>query len=71
MALAIRVAGEEEGEGGRAMGMVIKVVGEWTATAMKRVTVTKMKEVGKEEGNGKGVKSNGNGKDGGDGKQQQ
>ncbi len=71
MVSTIRVVGEEEGEGGRVMGVVTKAVGEWTATAMKRVMVTKMKEAGKEEGNGKGVKSNGNGKDDGDGKQQQ
>jgi hypothetical protein len=40
------------------------------ATAMTRAMVTKTEEVGEEEGNGKGGKSDGDGKDSGDGKQQ-
>jgi hypothetical protein len=37
------------------------------STATTRVMVTKTKEVGEEEGNGKGDKSNGNGKESGNG----
>ncbi len=36
---------------------------------MTRAIVMKTKEVGEEEGNGKGSKSNGNGKESGNGKQ--
>ncbi len=68
MAMAMRVAGDKEGTHSKAMAMATMVVGKQTATAMKRAMATKMREVGKEEGNGKGNKSNGNGNKDGDGK---
>ncbi len=49
----------------------IRVMGKWTATATTRAMVTKTKEAGEEEGNGKGGKSNGDGEESGNGKQQQ
>ncbi len=67
IATAMRVAGKEEGKGGKAMVMGTRVAGKPILTAMKRAMTTKTREVGKEEGNGKGGKSNGNGKDDGDG----
>jgi hypothetical protein len=70
MASAMRVAGDEEGKGGKAMAMVIREVGKRTATAMKRPMSTATREAGKEEGNGKGDTSNGDGEEDGDGEQQ-
>ncbi len=61
MATSMRVAGEEEGKSGKAMAMATRVVGKHTATATTRAIVTKTREAGMEEGNGKGGKSNGNG----------
>ncbi len=71
-AIAMRVVGIKEGKGGKAMvmAMATRVVGKQMARAMTRAMVVKMKEVGEEEGNGKGGKSNGDGKEDGDGKQQ-
>ncbi len=66
----MRVAGKEEGKGGKAMAMATRVAGKRMATATKRVMAMKTREAGKEEGNGKGGKSNGNGKKDGDGEQQ-
>ncbi len=40
MATAMRVAGDEEGIGNKAMAMATRIVGEWTATATKRAMVT-------------------------------
>ncbi len=48
-----------------------KVAGKRTAMAMTRAVVTKTKEAGGEEGNGKDGKSNGNGEESGNGKQRQ
>jgi hypothetical protein len=45
------------------------VADERTATATTRVMVTKMKEAVEEKGNGKGCKSDGDGKESSDGKQ--
>ncbi len=56
---AMRVASNEEGEGGKAMAMVTRVVGERTAMASKRAIAMKTREAGKEESDGKGGKSNG------------
>ncbi len=36
MAMAMRVADDEEGEGGKAMVMATRIAGEWTARATKR-----------------------------------
>jgi hypothetical protein len=68
MATAMRMVGEEEGKGGKAMAMATRVVGKRTLTAMKRAMATETREAGIEEGNGKGSKSNGNGKEDGNGK---
>jgi hypothetical protein len=70
-ATAMRVAGIKEGKGGKAMAMATRVVGKQTATMTTRAMVTKTKEACEEEGNGKGNKSNGDGKEDGNGKQQQ
>ncbi len=66
--MAKRVAGVEEGKGGKAMVMATRVVGKWTAIATTKAMVTKTKEVGEEEGNDKGGKSNGDGEEDGNGK---
>jgi hypothetical protein len=80
--MATRLVGNKEGKGkgsegkcnsnvsGRhqAMLMATRVAGKRMATATTRVMVTKMKEAGEEEGNGKGSKSNGDGKKDGNGK---
>ena len=63
----MRVAGIKEGEGGKAMAMATRVAGKQTAMAMTREMVTKTKEAGEEEGNGKGGKSNGDSKESSDG----
>jgi hypothetical protein len=63
METAMRVAGNKEGDGGKAMVMATRVTGERTATAMKRAMEMKTREAGKEEGNGKGSKSNGDSKE--------
>jgi hypothetical protein len=39
MAMALRVVGNEEGKGNKAMTMATRIAGEWTATATKRVMV--------------------------------
>ncbi len=39
MAVAMRVVGKEEGEGGTAMALATRIAGRWTATATKRVMV--------------------------------
>ncbi len=69
-AVAKRVAGIKEGESGKAMVMATRVAGKQMATARTRAIVTKTKEAGEEEGNGKGSKSDCNGKESGDSKQQ-
>jgi hypothetical protein len=63
MMTAMRVAGKEEGEGGKAT----IVAGELTATLRKSAMAMKTREAGKEEGIGGGGKSNGNVKEDGDG----
>ncbi len=45
MATGMRVAGKEEGEGGKAMARATRVAGERTAMATKRAMATKTKEV--------------------------
>jgi hypothetical protein len=54
MATAMRVVGNEEGEGDKAMATATRIVGKWMATATKRGVAMMWREVGKEEGNGKG-----------------
>ncbi len=48
----MKVAGEEEGKGGKAMAMASWAACEWTARLTKRAMAMKMREVGKEKGNG-------------------
>ncbi len=69
MAMVMRVAGNEEGEGGKAMAMATRVAGERTAMLMKIAMATKTREVGDEKGIGRGGKSSGDGEEDGDGKQ--
>jgi hypothetical protein len=45
------------------MAMARRVAGKWTAMGKKRVMATKSRAAGKEEGNGKGSMSDGDGKD--------
>ncbi len=40
MATAMKVAGNKEGKGSKAMAMAIRIAGNWTATAIKRVILT-------------------------------
>jgi hypothetical protein len=47
-AMAMRVAGDEEGKGGKAMLMATRMVGKWTATATKRVMVMATRVAGKQ-----------------------
>ncbi len=68
-AMAMRVAGVKEGEGGKVMAMVTRVAGKRMVTVTTRAMVTKMREASEEEGTGKGGKSDGNGKESGNGKQ--
>jgi hypothetical protein len=68
--MAMRVVGIKEGEGSKVMAIATRLTGKQTATMMTRAMVTKTKEVGEEEGNGKGGKSDGYGKESGNGKQQ-
>ncbi len=43
MVMRMRVAGNEEGKGGKAMTMATRVAGEQTVMATKRVMVTKIR----------------------------
>jgi hypothetical protein len=47
MATGMRVAGNEEGEGDKAMVMATRIAGEWTATATKRAMVMATRVAGK------------------------
>ncbi len=67
-ATAMRVAGIKEGNGSKAIAMATRVAGKQTVIATTRGMLTKTKEAGEEEGNGKGSKSDGNGKKDGNGK---
>ncbi len=70
MRMAMRVMRKEEAEGGKAMAMemAMRVAGERMDILTKRVMTTKKREAGKEEGNCKGGKSDGNGEEDSDGK---
>ncbi len=57
--------GNKDGKGRKAMAMATRMVGEQMATATKREIAKKTREVGKEERNGKGGKSNVNSKEDG------
>jgi hypothetical protein len=49
IATTIRVAGDKEGEVGRAMAMATRMVGEWTATATKWAVATATRVAGKRQ----------------------
>jgi hypothetical protein len=68
--MAMRVAGKEDSKGNKAMALATWVTGKRTAMAIMREMARKTREEGKEEGNDKGSKSNGDGKEDGDGEQQ-
>jgi hypothetical protein len=70
MAMVMRVAGNEEGKGSKAMAMATRVASERTAMLTKIAMATKTREVGDEEGIGRGSKSSGDGEEEGDGKRQ-
>jgi hypothetical protein len=67
MAMVMSVAGNKEGEGGKAMAMATRVAGERMAMLTKIVMATKTREVGDEEGIGRVGKSSGDGEEDGDG----
>ncbi len=69
MAMVMRVVGNKEGEGGKAMAMATRVAGERMAMLTKIAMVTKTREVGDEEGIGRVSKSSGDGEEDGDGEQ--
>jgi hypothetical protein len=48
MAMAMRVAGDEEGKGGKVMVMATRMASNWTATATKRVMGTATRVAGKQ-----------------------
>ncbi len=49
MAKFMRVAGDEEGEDGKAMVMATRMAGKWTVMASKRVMATAMRVAGKRQ----------------------
>ncbi len=67
----MRVSGKEEGNGGKGMAMGTRAASERTDMLTKRAMAIKTREAGKKEGNSKGSKSNGNGQEDGNCKQQQ
>ncbi len=70
MVMVMRVAGNEEGKGGKAMVMATRVASERTAMLTKSAMATKTREVSVEKGIGRGGKSSGNGKEDCDGERQ-
>ncbi len=71
MAMVMRVVGNEDGEGSKAMAMATRVAGERTVMLTKSAMATKTREESDEKGIGRGGKSSGNGEEDGDGKQRQ
>jgi hypothetical protein len=67
MGMVMRVAGNEKGEGGKAIAMVTRVASERTAMLTKIAMATKTREVGDEEMIGRGGKSSGDGEEDGNG----
>ncbi len=47
MAKVMRVAGDEEGKGGKAMAMATRMVGEWTVLVRKRAKATATRVAGR------------------------
>ena len=50
--MAMKLAGKEEGKGGKAMAMATSMAGKRTATAIKRAIAAKTREAEEEERNG-------------------
>ncbi len=48
IAKVMRVAGDEEGKGRKAMAMATKMAGKWTVTARKRAMAMASRVVGKQ-----------------------
>ncbi len=48
MVKVMRVAGDEEGEDGKAMAMVTRMAGKWTVTARKRAMAMLTRVAGKQ-----------------------
>jgi hypothetical protein len=48
MVMAMRGAGDGEGEGGKTIGMVTRMAGEWTTMAMKRGMAMATRVAGKQ-----------------------
>ncbi len=48
MVMAMREAGDKEGEGGKALLMATRIVGKWTVMETKRAIVTAMRVQGKQ-----------------------
>ncbi len=69
MGMVMRVAGNKEGEGGKAMAMATRVASEQTEMLTKSAMAMKTREVSDEKGIGRGGKSSGDGKEDGDGEQ--
>jgi hypothetical protein len=69
MATLMRVAGNKESKEDKKMMTATRVTGKQTVMATMRVMAMAMREAGKEEGDGKGSKSSGNGNKEGDGKE--
>jgi hypothetical protein len=63
MAMVMRVAGNKEGKGGKAMAMATRVAGERTALLTKSAMAMKTREVSNEKGIGRGGKSSGDGEE--------
>ncbi len=49
IAKVIRVAGNKEGEGGKVMVMVTRMVGKWTVTVSKTATASTTRVAGKQQ----------------------
>jgi hypothetical protein len=54
MVTAVRVAGNNEGEGSKAMETATRVAGERMAVVMKRVMAMKTREAGEDDGHWQG-----------------
>ncbi len=71
MAMVMRVAGNKEGKGSKAMAMATRVAGERTAMLTKSAMATKTREVSDEKGTSRGGKSSGDGEEHSNGVQRQ
>jgi hypothetical protein len=67
----MRVAGNKEGKGNKAMAMATRVAGERTVMLTKSAMAMKTREVSNEKGIGGGGKSSGDGEEDGNGEQGQ